>query len=89
MSVVAVPVDAGLVPRVPILAGDTVRLVQTPAAGGELAASPLTVTAEVVNVTADDRVTVVDVLVPADKAGELAALAATGRVALVLDSRAR
>ncbi len=30
-----------------------------------------------------------DVLVPADKASELAALAATGRVALVLDSRAR
>ena len=89
MSVVAVPIDAGLVPRVPILAGDTVRLVQTPAAGGELVASPLTVTAEVVNVTADDRATVVDVLVPADKASELAALAATGRVALVLDSRAR
>ena len=89
MSVVAVPVDAGLVPRVPILAGDTVRLVQTPASGGELVASPLTVTAEVVNVTADDRVTVVDVLVPADRASELAALAATGRVALVLDSRAR
>ena len=89
MSVVAVPIDAGLVPRVPILAGDTVRLVQTPASGGELVASPLTVTAEVVNVTADDRVTVVDVLVPADKASELAALAATGRVALVLDSRAR
>jgi hypothetical protein len=89
MSVVAVPIDAGLVPTVPILAGDTVRLVQTPAPGGELVASPLTVTAEVVNVTTDDRGSVVDVLVPADKASELAALAATGRVALVLDSRAR
>ena len=89
MSVVAVPVDAGLVPRVAILAGDTVRLVQTPGSGGELVASPLTVTAEVVNVTTDDRVTVVDVLVPSDRASELAALAATGRVALVLASRAR
>ena len=36
MSVVSVPIDAGLVPSVPIRAGDTVRLVQTPAAGGEL-----------------------------------------------------
>jgi hypothetical protein len=89
MSVVAVPIDNGLVPTVPMVAGDTVRLVQTPSAGGELVASPLTVTAEVVNVTAYDQATVVDVLVPSDKASELAALAATGRVALVLDSRAR
>ena len=89
MSVVAVPIDAGLVPSVPILAGDTVRLVQTPSTGGELVPSPVTVTAEVVNVTEYDQATVVDVLVPSDKAGGLAALAATGRVALVLDSRAR
>jgi len=89
MSVVAVPIDSGLVPNVPMLAGDTVRLVQTPATGGELVPSPLTVTAEVVSVTAYDQATVVDVLVPSDKASELAALAATGRVALVLDSRAR
>ena len=89
MSVVAVPIDAGLVPTVPILAGDTVRLVQTPATGGDLEPSPRTVTAEVVSVSSDDRLSVVNVMVPADKASELAALAATGRVALVLDSRAR
>ncbi|HEY3407148.1 MAG TPA: SAF domain-containing protein [Propionicimonas sp.] len=89
MSVVSVPIDAGLVPSVPIRAGDTVRLVQTPATGGELASTPLTVTAEVVSVAVDDPTTVVNVLVPSDKAGDLAALAATGRVALVLDSRTR
>lgn len=89
MSVVSVPIDAGLVPSVPIRAGDTVRLVQTPATGGELAATPLSVTAEVVSLTVDDPTTVVDVLVSADRADDLAALAATGRVALVLDSRAR
>jgi hypothetical protein len=89
MSVVAVPINAGLVPTVPILAGDTVRLVQTPATGDDLEPSPRTVTAEVVSVLSDDRLSVVNVMVPADKASELAALAATGRVALVLDSRAR
>lgn len=89
MSVVSVPIDAGLVPSVPIRAGDTVRLVQTPSTGGELATNPLTVTAEVISVAVDDPTTVVNVLVPSDKAGDLAALAATGRVALVLDSRTR
>lgn len=89
MSVVSVPIDAGLVPSVPVRAGDTVRLVQTPATGGELAPTPLTVTAEVVSVRVDDPTTVVNVLVSADRADDLAALAATGRVALVLDSAAR
>lgn len=89
MSVVSVPIDSGLVPSVPIRAGDTVRLVQTPATGGELATTPLTVTAEVVSVTVDDPTTVVNVLVPFDKASNLAELAATGRVAVVLDSAAR
>lgn len=89
MSVVSVPIDSGLVPSVPIRAGDTVRLVQTPATGGELSATSLTVTAEVVSVAVDDPTTVVNVLVPSDKAASLAGLAATGRVALVLDSAAR
>ena len=89
MSVVSVPIDSGLVPGVEIRAGDTVRLVQTPSMGGELAPAPLTITAEVVGVALDEPTTVVNVLVPADKADDLAALAATGRVALVLDSSAR
>jgi hypothetical protein len=53
--------------------------------------SPVTVTASVVEVqaakTAD--LTIVDVLVPSDVAADLAARAATGKVALVLDSRER
>ena len=89
MSVVSVPVPAGLVPTVPIRAGDTVRLVQTPEPAGSVSGTPLTITAEVVDVTAGDADTVVQVLVPADKASGLAELAATGRVAVVLDSAAR
>lgn len=89
MSVVSVPIPSGLVPTVPIRSGDTVRLVQIPAAGGEIAGSGITVTAELVNVSYGDPTTVVDVLIPADKASALAELAGTGRVALVLDSRAR
>lgn len=89
MSVVSVPLDSGLVPSVPIRAGDTVRLVQTPATGGELPANAVTVTAEVVSVAVDDKTTVVNVVVATDKAAGLAGLAATGRVALVLDSAAR
>lgn len=89
MSVVAVPVPAGLVPTVPIHAGDTVRLVQTPEPAGSVTGKPLTITAEVVDVTVGDKDTVVNVLVPAATASSLAELAATGRVALVLDSAAR
>jgi hypothetical protein len=89
MSVVAVPVSAGLVPTVPIHAGDTVRLVQTPEPAGSVTGKPLTVTAEVVDVTEGDQDTIVNVLVPAGAASGLAELAATGRVALVLDSAAR
>lgn len=89
MSVVSVPVPAGLVPTVPIRTGDTVRLVQTPEPAGSVTGTPLTITAEVVDVAAGDADTVVQVLVPADKAAGLAELAATGRVAVVLDSAAR
>ena len=89
MSVVAVPVPVGLVPTVPIHAGDTVRLVQTPEPAGSVTGKPLTITAEVVDVTEGDQDTIVNVLVPASAASGLAELAATGRVALVLDSAAR
>lgn len=86
MSVVSVPVASGLVPSVPIRAGDTVRIVQIPAPGGEITGSAVTVTAEVVNLTYGDTATVVDVLVPADKASSVAELAGAGRVSIVLDS---
>ena len=73
-------------------AGDIVRLVQTPGPQGEVSGkkpSPVTITATVVRVTPGETQTVVDVLVSQDRAAELAARAATGKVALVLDSRER
>jgi hypothetical protein len=89
MTVVAVPVPMTLLPPVPIGAGDTVRLVQTPGTAGEVTGSPVTVTAEVVSVIDGDPVTVVGVMVPSAGAAQLAELAGTGRIALVLDSAAR
>ena len=89
MSVVGVPVVPGSMPSEPLRAGDTVRLVQTPGQAGEVTGTPVTFTATVLSVVPGDAQTVVDVVVSADKAAELAARAATGRVAVVLDSRAR
>lgn len=86
-SVVGVPVAPGLMPSEPLLAGDLVRLVHTPGPQGELAGDPLTITARVLRVVAGDTQTVVDVVVSIDKAAPLAAMAATGRVAVVLDPR--
>ncbi|WP_460889002.1 SAF domain-containing protein [Promicromonospora xylanilytica] len=69
-------------------AGDTVRIVETPATGGEPPAqAPLTITATVVSVEPSplgDQ-TVVDVQVSSNNAAALAARAATGRVAMVID----
>ncbi|HEY3410510.1 MAG TPA: SAF domain-containing protein [Propionicimonas sp.] len=88
-AVVAVPIAPGLIPAEPLKAGDTVRLVQAPAQGGEVTGAPPEITGSVLNVTPGDTQTVVDVLVADDRAGELAARAATGNVALVLASRER
>ncbi len=80
-----------MLPAEPIAPGDAVRVVQTPGAQGEVADAPVTVSATVVGVhpseTGDQ--TIVDVVVPAEAAADLAARAATGKVALVLDSRER
>ena len=91
MSVVGVGLAPGMLPAEPLAPGDAVRVVQTPGQQGVLEGSPATVPATVVGVhptEAGDQ-TVVDVLVPADAAADLAARAATGNVALVLDSRER
>lgn len=88
-SVVGVPIAPGLMPAEGLLAGDRVRLVQTPGTGGEVMAAPRAIDAEVLNVTVGDTQTVVDVIVPSSTAVELAARAATGKLALVLESRAR
>ncbi len=89
MAVVAVPIAPGLIPSEPLKAGDTVRLVQAPAQGVEVTAAPVEITGTVLNVTPGDTETVVDVLVADNRAGELAARAASGDLALVLASRER
>ena len=90
-SVVGIGLASGMLPAEPLAPGDAVRIVQTPGQQGEVAGTPVTIPAQVVGVHADQAgdQTIVDVLVPADAAADLAARAATGKVALVLDSRER
>jgi SAF domain len=92
MSVVGVGVPAALLPGEPLRAGDQVRVVATPGQQGEVAdEEQRSITATVVGLypDADSGQTVVSVQVPYDQAAELAARAATGKVAVVLDSRER
>lgn len=91
-SVVAVPAAAGAVPAMGLRTGDAVRIVLTPGQDGQYDAAdtPAQVDATVVDVgTGDSGQSIVDVLVPADRAAAVAAMAATGKVILVLDSRER
>ncbi|MBK9696713.1 MAG: hypothetical protein IPO80_04670 [Propionibacteriaceae bacterium] len=89
-SVVGLSVGAGLVPSGPLEPGDQVRIVTTPGQQADVDGVPGTVGATVVRVTsADNGEALVDVQVPESAAAELAARAATGRVAVVLDSRER
>lgn len=88
-SLVGVPVSPGLMPSEGLKAGDRVRLVQTPGQSGEVTGVPVTIPGTVVSVTQGDTQAVVNVVVSTDRAAELAARAGTGRVAVVLDSRAR
>ena len=87
-SVVGVGLAPGMLPAEPLVPGDAVRLVQTPGQQGDVAgtpeASPATVVA--VQLLATGDLTIVDVQVPSEAAADLAARAATGKVALVLDS---
>jgi len=93
MSVVGVSLPPALMPAANLQSGDQVRIVATPGAQGDVAAgtSPTSIGATVVGVrgVGDSGQIVVDVSVPHDQAAELAARAATGKVALVLDSRER
>ena len=91
-SIVGVALPEGSVPSEPLLNGDVVRIVDTPGAQSlEVSDDPDAVVGTVVSVRASEtqQQTVVDVLVPAAEAARLAARAATGNVALVLDSRER
>jgi Flp pilus assembly protein CpaB len=91
-SVVGVALTPDQAPGQMLLAGDQVRVVVTPGQDGEAPKSaPEFSAAEVVGIHLDTETgeTVVDLLVPHEEASLLAARVATGKVALVLDSRER
>lgn len=91
-SVVGVALTSAQAPGGGFQYGDHVRVVVTPAQGGDLpAGAPLVNDATVVGVHASEETgaTVVDLLVPKTDAAVLATRIATGNVAVVLDSRER
>ena len=89
-ALVGVGLAPTMLPAEPLLAGDHVRIVETPGRQGEVVTAPVVMEAVVSRVTVlETGDTLVDVLVPTEKSAELAARAATGRVALVLESRER
>lgn len=88
-TVVGIAVTAAQLPSQPLTAGDTIRIVNTPRpADDPPSGTPATISATVVATALQPDLlqTVVDVTVPTDQAAALAAAAATGRVAIVLDS---
>jgi hypothetical protein len=90
-SIVGISLTPAQVPAVPMHGGDKVRIIVTPGENGDVPANtPQFTVAEVVDTDLDETTgnTVVNVLVPYADAGVLAARAATGNVALVLDSGA-
>lgn len=91
-SVVGISLTPAQVPGMPLFGGDKVRIIVTPGdnTDGHVSAPQFTV-AQVVGTRLDETTgnTVVNVLVPYADAGVLAARAATGNVALVLDSGAQ
>ena len=91
-SIVGVALTPAQVPGLDLAPGDHVRVVVTPAQGeGPPAGAPPVNDAEVagVHVSTETGQLIVDLLVPHADAAVLAARAATGNVALVLDSRER
>ena len=91
-SLVGVAVTSAQLPAQVLQPGDRVRVVDTPTAQGEPpSTTPDTIPGEVASVQGPDDtgLTVVNLTVREDRAADLAARVATGRVALVLDSRER
>ena len=91
-SAVGLSLTAAQMPSEPLVVGDRVRIVSTPGAQGDVGtAPPIVFSGEVITVSdrSSDGTTAVTVEVDADKAPELAARSASGKVALVLDSRVR
>lgn len=94
-TVVGVPLDAGRMPGIPLVAGDPVRLVEVPDKTTIIVSNTArSFKAEVFSVDAPatnamTTTTIVNVLVAQADANDLAALAASGRIALVIDSIAQ
>lgn len=91
-ALVGIALTAAQLPAEPLRAGDQVRVIDTPVSQGEPpATTPTSIAGQVVSVTGPDSagLIVVDVTVPTGQAAGLAARVATGRIALVLDSRVR
>ena len=91
-SLVGISLTAAQMPSELLYAGDAGRVVTTPGDQGEVTdKDPVTTEATVVGVSHVEATgeTVVDVSVPQEDSADLAARAATGRVALVLDTRER
>jgi hypothetical protein len=88
-SIVGISLTPAQTPAVPLQGGNQVRIVVTPGQNGDPSAgAPQFTNATVIDTHVDEASgnTVVDVQVPYADAGVLAARAATGNVALVLDS---
>ena len=91
-SLVGVALAAAQLPAERLQPGDRVRIVDTPTSQGEPpTTAPATIAGQVASAVGPDDtgLTVVNVTVPSGQAADLAARVATGRVALVLDSRER
>jgi hypothetical protein len=91
-SLVGVALTSAQLPAAVLQPGDRVRVVDTPPAQGEPpSTTPTTIPGEVASVVGPDDtgLTVVNLIVADERAADLAARVATGRVALVLDSRER
>jgi len=97
-AVVGILLPAGQVPTVDLLPGARVRIVATPSQAGVPAATPgapTSVAAVVVSTftgtdtTGQGAQTIITVDVPSGDAAQLAAMAASSKVAVVLDSRDR
>lgn len=92
-SVVGISLSAAMLPANELRVGDPVRVVTTPGSQGDVTtgAAPAAIDATVVGISSDQTTgnTIVNVQVPYGEAARVAALAATGKVALVLDSLER
>jgi hypothetical protein len=91
-SLVGISLTPAQMPSEPLYSGDVVRIVATPGDQGEVTnQAPVTFEATVVGVSriVETGETVVNVSVAHERSAELAARAATGKVALVLDTRER